>query len=76
MFYASQRLYKAVEQVDDLIIVRKASDLPATDGSKGANTIHSILAVEGLSCLDNNISSIDAFFDAGVRIMYVLLLCI
>lgn len=72
VFYAAQRLHKAAEQEDGLVIVRSVHDLPPIDGTTEVNTIHSILAIEGLSSLDNNISTVDAFFDAGVRIMYVL----
>lgn len=74
VLFAAKRLHDAAHIDPQLSIVKKKQDLPThAAGLDHAerDRVHGIIAVEGLSSLDNDISNVDRFYEAGVRIMYV-----
>lgn len=66
VLYQSQRLHQAAGRSDgQLAVVRKVRDMKVSD-----SRVLAILAVEGLSCLEEDVQTVDEFFDAGIRILY------
>lgn len=71
VLFAAQRLHQlAAQPGSQLSVVRTAQDLPSSPlAGDDDETVHGILAVEGLSSLENDLSNVDRFYEAGVRIM-------
>lgn len=65
VLYQSQRLHKASERSNrQLEVVRSSQDMKVV-----ASKVLAILAVEGLSCLERDLRTVDEFFEAGIRIL-------
>lgn len=74
VLFAAERLHQVAARPDSqLSVVRTVHDLPspfADDDNKAASgKVHGVLAVEGLSSLENDLSNVNRFYEAGVRIM-------
>lgn len=70
VLYSAKRLREvAARPKERLSIIRTNDDLPAIDDDDRNGIVHALLAVEGLSCLENDVSNVDTFYDAGVRIL-------
>lgn len=68
VFYQFQRLHDAERKTKgQLNIVRSRAQLNHSPFS--LPSVQAVLAVEGLSCLENKIGTVDHFYDAGIRVL-------
>lgn len=65
VLYQSQRLSELSFRSNGVLRVAKSSH----DIVPSLSKVVAVLAVEGLSCLEGDIGSVDEFFEAGIRIL-------
>lgn len=67
--YQSERLHRAAQSSDDLIIVTDASRLDAFLQGRSPGEVATILATEGAHPLEGEIDNLERLWDAGYRVL-------